>query len=125
MTTTLSEPSQNDMTWHAATVDEVASRLTVDPAKGLTAAEVNERAAQYGANELAAKKTESGWQAFVRQYNDVMQMVLLGAAIVNQVFTQEISTTLVLVGLTVFNAVLGMRQEAKAEASLAALQQMM
>ena len=74
---------------------------------------------------LAAKKKESGWQAFLRQYRDVMQMVLLGAAIVNQVFTQEISTTLVLVGLTVFNAVLGMHQEAKAEASLAALQQMM
>ena len=43
----------------------------------------------------------------------------------NQIFTQEISTTLVLVGLTVFNAVLGMRQEAKAEASLAALEKMM
>ena len=54
-----------------------------------------------------------------------MQLVLLGAAVVNQVFTQEISTTLVLLGLTVFNAVLGMNQEAKAEASLAALQQMM
>ncbi len=98
---------------------------TVDPAKGLHAAEVKERAAKYGQNELAAKKKESGWQSFVRQYNDVMQMVLFGAAIVNQIFTQEISTTLVLVGLTVFNAVLGMNQEAKAEASLAALQQMM
>ena len=58
MTTTVSEPSQNDMTWHAATVDEVARRLTVDPAKGLSAAEVKERAARYGANELAAKKKE-------------------------------------------------------------------
>ena len=74
---------------------------------------------------LAAKKKESGWQAFLRQYRDFMQMVLLGAAVVNQIFTQEISTTLVLVGLTVFNAVLGMNQEAKAEASLAALQKMM
>ena len=74
---------------------------------------------------LAAKKKESGWQAFLRQYRDVMQLVLLGAAVVNQIFTQEISTTLVLVALTVFNAVLGMNQEAKAEASLAALQHMM
>ena len=74
---------------------------------------------------LAAKKKESGWEAFLRQYRDIMQLVLLGAAVVNQIFTQEISTTLVLLGLTVFNAVLGMNQEAKAEASLAALQHMM
>ena len=125
MTTALPEPSASDIAWHAASVDEVARRLAVDPAKGLTAAEVQDRLARYGANVLAAKKKESGWQAFLRQYRDVMQMVLLGAAIVNQVFTQEISTTLVLLGLTVFNAVLGMNQEAKAEASLAALQQMM
>jgi Ca2+-transporting ATPase len=47
--------------------------------------------------------------------------VLLGAAIVNVVFTGDWSTTLVLVGLTIFNAVLALRGEAKAEASLAAL----
>ena len=97
----------------------------VDPAQGLSSAEAAARLARHGANVLAAKKKESGWQAFLRQYRDVMQMVLLGAAVVNQIFTQEISTTLVLVGLTVFNAVLGMNQEAKAEASLAALQHMM
>ena len=50
-----------------------------------------------------------------------MQIILVGAAIVNQVVTGEMGTTIVLVGLTVFNAVLGLRQEAKAEASLAAL----
>jgi Ca2+-transporting ATPase len=53
-----------------------------------------------------------------------MQLLLLGAAIVNQVFTGEWPTTILLVGLTVFNAVLGMRQEAKAQASLDSLQKM-
>ena len=74
---------------------------------------------------LAAKKTESALQAFLRQYQDLMQIILVGAAIVNQVVTGEVGTTIVLVGLTVFNAVLGLRQEAKAEASLAALQKML
>jgi magnesium-transporting ATPase (P-type) len=50
-----------------------------------------------------------------------MQIVLLGAAVINSIFTDEWQTSLVLVGLTVFNAVLAMRGEAKAEASLAAL----
>ena len=74
---------------------------------------------------LAAKKAESGLQAFLRQYQDLMQVILVGAAIVNQVVTGETGTTIVLVGLTIFNAVLGLRQEAKAQASLAALEKML
>ena len=54
-----------------------------------------------------------------------MQMLLVGAAVVNQVIVHELGTTLVLLGLTVFNAVLGMNQESKAEASLAALEKML
>ena len=54
-----------------------------------------------------------------------MQIVLLGAAVVNQVVTGEWGTTIVLAGLTLFNAVIGLRQEAKAEESVKALAQMM
>jgi len=70
---------------------------------------------------LAEKKKEPGWQAFLRQYKDLMQIVLLSAALINQIFVGEWGTTLVLVGLTVFNAILALRGEAKAEASLSAL----
>ena len=71
------------------------------------------------------RRRNSGWQAFLRQYKDLMQIVLLGAAVVNQIFIHEWSTTIVLLVLTVFNAVLGMRGESKAEASLAALEKTM
>jgi Ca2+-transporting ATPase len=54
-----------------------------------------------------------------------MQVILLGAAVVNQLVTQETGTTVVLAGLTVFNAIIGLRQEAKAEESVKALSQMM
>ena len=91
----------------------------------MSAAEAQQRLQQYGPNELAAKKKESGWQAFLRQYQDFMQWILLGAAVLSLVVTREVGTTLVLVGLTIFNAVLGMRGESKAEASLAALEKMM
>jgi Ca2+-transporting ATPase len=87
----------------------------------LSSAEAQQRLQQYGPNYLAEKKKEPGWQAFLRQYKDLMQVILLVAAIVNQLFTGEWGTTMVLVSLTVFNAVLGLRGEAKAEASLAAL----
>ncbi len=54
-----------------------------------------------------------------------MQIVLLAAALISVVFTRQWSTTIVLVVLTVFNALLGLRGESKAEASLAALTKMM
>jgi Ca2+-transporting ATPase len=111
----------SDFIWYTLTPAEVASQLQVDPAKGLSTAEAQERLQKYGPNKLADKKKESGWQSFLRQYKDLMQIILLVAAIINQLFTGEWGTTLVLVGLTVFNAVLGLRGEAKAEASLAAL----
>ncbi len=111
--------------WYQLAPEEVATRLDVDPARGLSALEVDRRRQQYGSNVLAAKKAESGLQAFLRQYQDLMQIILVGAAIVNQVVTGEAGTTIVLLGLTVFNAVLGLRQEAKAEASLAALEKML
>jgi len=107
------------------TPEAVAQQLKVDPAKGLSTADVQQRQQQYGPNVLAAKKKESGWQAFLRQYKDFMQILLVGAAILSLVFTREWGTTLALLGLTVFNAMLGLRGESKAEASLAALEKMM
>jgi len=114
--------TDNQSVWFSLTTDEVAKQLTVDPAKGLSTAEAQQRLSQYGPNELAAKKKEAGWQAFLRQYQDFMQIILVGAAVINILVTGEWGTTIVLLLLTVFNAVLGLRGEAKAEASLASLQ---
>jgi Ca2+-transporting ATPase len=111
--------------WYALPAEAVAQQLGVDPAKGLSAAEAQKRLQQYGPNKLAAKAKEPGWRAFLRQYQDFMQILLVVAAVVNQIFTGELGTTLVLLLLTVFNAVMGRNQESKAEASLAALEQMM
>lgn len=111
--------------WYASTAPEVARSFGVDVARGLTAAEVTERLAEHGPNRLAGAKKESAVAAFLRQYRDFMQIVLLAAAVVNQLVTREWGTTLVLAGLTVFNAVVGLRQEAKAEESVRALAQML
>jgi len=117
----MAETTGSQPKWYTKTPEAVGKELGVDPAKGLSAAEVQKRLQKYGSNRLAEKKKKPGWRAFLDQYQDLMQFVLLGAAIINQIFTGEWGTTLVLVGLTVFNAVLGMRGEAKAESSLAAL----
>ena len=103
----------------------VAQQLGVDPAQGLSASEAAERLRTTGPNKLAGAKKEPGFKAFVRQYEDFMQIILLGAAIVNALVTDEAGTTILLAGLTVLNAVIGLRQEAKAEESVAALAHMM
>jgi P-type Ca2+ transporter type 2C len=111
--------------WHSVTAADACAQLGVDPARGLEAGEVERRRARVGPNKLAEAEKEPGWQAFLRQYRDLMQLVLLGAAIVSIVALQEFSTGLVIIGLTVLNAVLGLNQEGKAAESVAALQKML
>jgi Ca2+-transporting ATPase len=111
--------------WHGLTASEVCERLSVDPRAGLDPAEVERRRAEHGPNKLAEAETEPGWHAFLRQYRDLMQLVLLGAAIVSIAALQELSTGIVIIGLTVLNAVLGLNQEGKAAESVAALQKML
>ena len=110
--------TESGVNWYALTPTEVASRLQVGLDRGLSAAEAQQRLQQYGPNHLVDTNKEPGWKAFLRQYKDLMQIVLLVAAIVNQVFTGKWGTTLVLASLTVFNAMLGLRGESKAAASL-------
>jgi Ca2+-transporting ATPase len=93
--------------------------------RGLSAEEVARRFGTYGHNRLVSGKKESPIAAFLRQYRDFMQIILLAAAVINILVTQDVATSLVLAGLTVFNAVIGLRQEAKAEESVRALAQML
>src|SRR5690349_12409624 len=109
----------------SADAAQVAQAFGVSPDRGLSAEEARSRLASFGPNQLAESSKESGLKAFLRQYQDFMQVILLVAAAVNQIVTQETGTTVVLAGLTVFNAVIGLRQESKAEESVKALAQMM
>jgi Ca2+-transporting ATPase len=122
---TLTPATAGDIEPHGRDVASVASRLDVDVEQGLSTAEAQSRLESNGPNRLAEGKRESPVEAFLRQYQDFMQLILLGAAVVNQLATQETGTTVVLAGLTVFNAIIGLRQEAKAEESVKALAQMM
>ena len=103
--------SRSKPAWYRVSADEVLRMLRTD--------------ASHGPNRLAGAKKESGLQAFLRQYRDFMQIILLAAAAISLVVTGDVGTAVVLAGLTVFNAVIGLRQEAKAEESVKALAQMM
>jgi Ca2+-transporting ATPase len=111
--------------WYELPGDEVAASMEVDPERGLSAAEAAARLEKYGQNKFAEGETEPRWRAFVRQYNDPMQIVLLVAGIGSIWPVKEYGTGVLLLLLTVLNAVLGLNQEGKAAAAVAALQKMM
>src|SRR5574340_954149 len=121
---TLSNPPGQEPVWHTLSIEEALREQGVVAAAGLSQAEVENRLKKYGPNKFATEQKEPGWQAFLRQYRDPMQILLLVAAVASA-FIQQWGTALLLLVLTLFNALLALRQEGKAEASVAALQKMM
>src|SRR5689334_21396501 len=111
--------------WYSLPPAEATERLGVSPESGLSQAEAASRLASYGPNRFAEVAVEPRWRAFVRQYRDPMQIVLLVAGIGSLYPLKQLGTGLVLLFLTLFNAVLGLRQEGKAAEAVAALQKMM
>src|SRR5262245_33876589 len=128
MATTVEPPAENvqpEGLWFTLAPEEVAERLKVDPGHGLASAEAATRLDRYGPNRFAEAPPEPRWRAFVRQYRDLMQIVLLVAGILSLYPLKELGTGLMLILLTVFNAILGLQQEGKAAAAVSALQKMM
>src|SRR5579859_8161631 len=116
---TQSPPEQGPV-WHTLSIEGALREQLVDAATGLSQAEAEARLKKYGPNTFAAEKKEPGWHAFLRQYQDPMQVVLLAAGVVSALI-QQWGTAILLLALTAFNALLGLNQEGKAEASVAAL----
>jgi Ca2+-transporting ATPase len=117
-------PDDAGPVWHTLSADGVLRAEKVDEQSGLSSAEAAARAEQFGPNKFDAGMSEPRWRAFLRQYTDLMQIVLLAAGVVSLAL-QEWETGIVLIALTLFNAVLGLQQEGKAAAAVSALQKMM
>jgi Ca2+-transporting ATPase len=109
--------------WYGVAPGDVATRLGVDPAVGLTSQQVADSLAQHGPNALPAEATEPGWRRFLEQYRSYMQMILVAAAIVSLAI-KEWSTGVLLILITILNAIVGLRQEGKAESAMNALKAM-
>jgi len=120
----MSDLATHSSAWHTLPSEAVVQQMGIDPLQGLSPSEATERLKQHGPNVLSEGKKEPRWQAFLRQYKNYMQIILVGAAVVSLVIG-EVLTAVVLLVLTLFNALLGLRQESKAEESVAALRKMM
>src|SRR5215217_5563618 len=78
--------------WHAMTEADALHAQGVDPATGLSDAEVESRRATHGRNKFAEAAKEPRWRSFLRQYKDPMQIVLLVAGIVSMFLPGQLAT---------------------------------
>jgi P-type Ca2+ transporter type 2C len=117
-------PATAGREWYSRSPEEVAEALGVQASAGLTAARAAELLSANGPNALPEEKPKPGWRRFVDQYRSYMQIILVAAAVVS-LLIKEWGTAVVLLALTVLNAVIGMRQEGKAESAMNALKSMM
>jgi Ca2+-transporting ATPase len=117
-------PAVSPGRWYATSAEAVASAFDVTPDVGLTSGTAGERLRDNGANALPEERQLPGWRRFLDEYRSYMQLILIGAAIVS-LGVQEWGTTVLLLALTVLNAVIGLRQEGKAESAMNALKSML
>lgn len=103
------------------TKEDVLKKLNVDPELGLSEEEVKKRQ-EAGLNEFDEAKKKSFLMRFLEQFKDVLIIILILAALVSiAVDPGDLTESIIILVVVVFNAALGVYQENKAEKSLEAL----
>ena len=115
--------------WHSSSVEEIAKNLKTNINIGLSDDEAQKRFDRYGPNNLKEKKKESIFVKFIKQFNDFMIITLIIAAIISAVVSKlngeaDYIDSIIIVAIVIFNAIMGLVQEQKAEKSLEALKKM-
>ncbi|MDP3637078.1 MAG: HAD-IC family P-type ATPase, partial [Azonexus sp.] len=110
--------------WHSESAESAATQLNVDPAQGLSATTAQARLVEYGANRLAEKPPRSAWLKFFDQFKSFLILILLAAALLAGL-VGDLTDAIVITLVVLANAVLGFLQEHRAEAALAALENML
>ena len=115
--------------WHSSSVEEVSKKLKTNINIGLSDDEAQKRFERYGPNNLKEKKKESIFVKFIKQFNDFMIITLIIAAIISAVVSKlngeaDYIDSIIIVAIVIFNAIMGLVQEQKAEKSLEALKKM-
>ncbi|MGI6876690.1 cation-translocating P-type ATPase [Amycolatopsis sp. 3B14] len=110
--------------WYTRTAEDTTAFFGVDPDRGLSATRAAELLRANGPNALPEEKPRPGWLRFLAEYRSYMQMILVAAAAVSLAI-QQWTTAVLLVVLTVLNAVVGLRQQGKADSAMNALKSMM
>lgn len=115
--------------WHTKEINEIERELRTNISNGLDEKQVEERKLQFGENKLADKKKENIIIKFLKQFNDFMIIILIIASVISAVVAKldgsgDYIDSIIIIAIVVFNSIMGLIQEAKAEKSLEALKTM-
>lgn len=95
--------------------------------QGLSSQEAEKRLAEFGRNRLEEGKKESLLKRFLNELADPMIIILIVAAVISGITAayegESFADVIIIMAVVVINAVLGVVQESKAEAAIAALQE--
>jgi P-type Ca2+ transporter type 2C len=111
-------------------VGEVLAALGTDEQEGLSRDEAQARLDRYGRNELTAETPVPSWRKFLAQFQDLLVLLLLVAAVISAgLWLYERDSALPYEAMAIFavvllNAIMGYIQQARAEKAVAALRQM-
>ncbi|GGN49447.1 cation-translocating P-type ATPase [Oceanobacillus indicireducens] len=111
------------MKWYQLDIDEVEKKLQVTIPQGITEEQVQARRKKFGANELDAQKKQSRWLLFLKQFQDFMVLVLLGATLIAGLLGEYVDAIAIMI-IVLVNGCIGYFQEQKAEDSLEKIKQL-
>ena len=110
--------------WHSLEPVEAMIELDVKRS-GLSDSEVTSRRLKYGDNKLAEPVRVPGWKRFLSQYNDPLNYLLIGAAIVALIIhPDEPGDAIFIFMVLTANAYFGYWQEGQAEQAMESLKKM-
>jgi len=115
--------------WYTLSTKEVERQMQTNIEFGLNEKQVEDKQNKFGLNKLEEKKKESIIIKFVKQFNDFMIIILIITSIISAVVAKlegsnDYFDSIIIIAIVVFNAIMGLVQEAKAEKSLEALKKM-
>ncbi len=109
--------------WYLRKAREVCEELHTSAQTGLSANEAKRRLEQHGPNELAHKKGPGIFQMFLEPLKDYLVITLIVARLI-AIAVGEVTDSIVIIGIVIINAVLGVIQEYRAGKALEALKKM-
>lgn len=104
------------------TIQELFAEFSTDET-GLSSGEAARRFESFGANELIAEKETPLILVFIKQFQDLLVLILIAAAAISW-FSGNTESTLVIFAVILLNALLGTIQQQKARKSLDSLKAM-
>jgi Ca2+-transporting ATPase len=111
------------LNYYRLSAEEVLKELHSSPS-GLKESEAKSRMLRLGPNRLAKAKTEPVAIIFIRQFKNLLVIMLLTSAALS-IYLKSLKTAVILFAIALMNALVGFSQEHKAETLVSSLEKLL